>query len=229
MKLLQQYILAALLMIGNGLYHCRCYNPLSIHFSGLVRLICPVLLFLFLEPPIAFILTSGILDTIEPAVNKQEIPYQIRDKIFDLWGYIISYVFLIINKPSIMMPYFTLLTILFVIRVVGNLSFIYSKNRRMLVYFPNFYEIAFIFLPFSNLIPSLKKYSFHYLTGLFMLKLMAELLMHYLPSKYKLSSYVKNNNFITSMCPGKMQMYKDTQTGNTNASNINTAIPLFEF
>ena len=230
MKLLNQYILAALLLSCNALYHCRCFIPLSINFSGLVRLIGPVLLFLFLEQPIAFTITSGILDSIEPNVNRTSLPYQLRDKIFDLWGYVVSYIFLIVFKPSIMMPYFSLLTFLFIIRVIGNLSFIYSKNRKMLFFFPNWYEIAFIFLPFCDVVPFLRKNKFYYFGILCVLKLLMEFIMHYVPVKYKSREYIiKKYKFLEILCPGKIKMLKESQTGITNASNLNTPIPLFEF
>jgi len=67
---------------------------------------------------------------------------QVIDKALDLWFYCIAYAALPLLPPSSM----NFLTATFILRLVGQLVFFATKDRRVLLFFPNFFEVTFLFV-----------------------------------------------------------------------------------
>jgi hypothetical protein len=121
-------------------------------FIVLLRLVCAPLIFVW---PLPAIILSVILDIIDgdfacKVVSKTK--YQLIDKNLDLWWFINIIIFVFIRYPQ----YKLLLSILFVYRLIGQLMFNYSNNRKYLVLFPNFFEwIFFLIFLGKNYFPNI--------------------------------------------------------------------------
>lgn len=66
--------------------------------------------------------------------------YEVLDKALDLSGYLTMFV------VSLKTPLFVLMAFLFAYRLIGNLLFISTRKESLLVWFPDFFTFAFIWL-----------------------------------------------------------------------------------
>lgn len=108
-------------------------------FIIVLRIICSPLI--FFQPVLAIIL-SVFLDIIDgdfanTVVTKKQ--YQLIDKNLDLWWFINIMFFISIKYPDLK-NYFLFL---FIYRLIGQSIFYATKNRGVLLFFPNFFEWIF--------------------------------------------------------------------------------------
>ncbi len=76
--------------------------------------------------------------------------YQIIDKSLDLYGYCFALVF------TVGSPIFTIFLLLFLWRLAGYLIFLFKRERKILVFFPNVFELFFLFYILTLAFPSLE-------------------------------------------------------------------------
>jgi len=117
-----------------------------------LRILVAPLIFIW---PLLSIILSVFLDLIDAdfahrIMSKKQ--YQFFDKNLDLWFYINIMIFSCINYPD----YKIYLFILFIYRLTGQLIYYISKNRGVLLFFPNFFECMFLLIFFGiNYYPSI--------------------------------------------------------------------------
>lgn len=147
------------------------------YFIFILRILVAPLIFIW---PLLSIIVSFFLDLIDgdfayKVVSKKL--YQIIDKNLDLWWFINIMIYSYINYPD----YKIYLLILFIYRVVGQLIYYVSGNRKILLLFPNFFEWVFflIFLG-KNYYPSIITGQTFYLILLviFFVKIFHEWFLH---------------------------------------------------
>lgn len=112
------------------------------YFVVLLRILVAPLIFIW---PLLSIIVSFFLDLIDgdfayKVVSKKL--YQIIDKNLDLWWFINIMIYSYINYPD----YKIYLLILFIYRVVGQLIYYVSGNRKILLLFPNFFGWVFFLI-----------------------------------------------------------------------------------
>jgi len=111
-----------------------------------LRIILAPLIFLF---PIPIIFILFFLDAIDVEFASRKVltlnQYEKYDKALDLWWYInaLVYSYFYLNT------YFIFLFILFIYRLVGDILFFSKGQRKILVFFPNFFENVFFLVFFS--------------------------------------------------------------------------------
>lgn len=77
--------------------------------------------------------------------------YEVRDKYLD-W---VGHTFMLVS--SIGSPYIGLLSVLFVFRLIGQIVFSFTKNEKVFLFFPNFFEHMFFWFVALGA-PDLQKY-----------------------------------------------------------------------
>lgn len=221
-----KYLLAFGIVGLNMLSLCLYHVNWSWNLTAWIRLIAPVLLFIFLDPVVAMIIVAGVLDSVEPRINRNNPNYHFRDKKLDLWGYFVAIITIWLKGSNTSLyKYRYLLTLLFVYRAIGNLTFIATGKRHWLSKFPNWYEVAFIALPIIEQLPSLVKYKYLILVFLCILKLAVECVHHNSGVRDKVTPF---RFLVKSVCPGKYTMYKETGTYPVDPENLYSEAPLFQ-
>ena len=153
----------------------------SYFFIELLRLVFPVFIFSY---PVYVIVATIFLDAIDGEFASQGVlsreKYQIVDKLMDNWWYIwvLFYSYFALNN------FFILLLVLFIYRTIGLILFLLKKNRKIFMFFPNFFENAF-FLFFFATIFSLESLIvgpnlYYSLAVVFALKILQEYWVHIL-------------------------------------------------
>lgn len=139
------------------------YTTVTVRMGGVTA-------FLFTHPFIAYFL-NALFDMADGPIYKHIIKLepqksQLLDKIFDLWLYTTAAT-AVIYKLQI--TNYKLLIILYLYRLVGQTLFFATKNKRLLAYFPNFFEAFFLFFSFLDLTNnlSLVESRFFYPIGIF--------------------------------------------------------------
>lgn len=147
------------------------------YFVVLLRILVAPLIFIW---PLTAIILSVFLDLIDADFAHKVISkklYEIVDKNLDLWWFINIMIYSYINYPD----YKIYLLIFFIYRVVGQLIYYVSGNRKILLLFPNFFEWVFflIFLG-KNYYPSIITGQTFYLILLviFFVKIFHEWFLH---------------------------------------------------
>lgn len=221
-----KYLFAISLVIINLIFLCLCHINLSFNFTAIVRIVGPIVLFYFLDPVSAFIIVEGVLDSIEPNINRNNIGYHVRDKILDLWGYFVSFIALWTNiKDKYLLKYRISLTILFLIRLIGNISFIISRDRRYLAFFPNLYVVLFILLPILGGMA----FTPQNINKIIILICFIKIIIEYVHHGSKLKEQIKPlRRFMKHICPGKSKMYQVTGTYPLKKETLNSKTPLFK-
>lgn len=225
MKLLpHKYIIAFVIVLINLLSQCLFYINWSWNLTAFVRVFTPILLFRYLDPVVAMIILEGVLDSIEPSISRNNIEYHTRDKLLDLWGWFISVIALWTTiKNKHLLKYRNILTILFIIRAVGNIMFIKTKNRKWLACCPNLYSCWFIIIPILEYF-KLSKYKFNLLIVILtFIKMGTEYIHHGSNVKENIKPFRKYTKWI---CPGKAKMYMMTGTFPRNLKKENSPAPL---
>ncbi len=116
-------------------------------FVLILRFIFAPLIFIW---PLTSIIVSFLLDVIDIEFASRGVTtlheYENIDKIFDLWWYVLSllYSYFKLNQ------WFGFLLILFLFRLVGDIIFFLKGDRKILMFFPNFFENSFFLFFFSN-------------------------------------------------------------------------------
>jgi hypothetical protein len=138
--------------------------------------------------PFFVVVTATFLDMIDGDLASQGVlsksEYQILDKIMDNWWYL----WVLIYSYFQLSNFFVFLFVLFVYRTVGFGLFLYRKNRKVFMFFPNFFENAFFLFFFVNyfgwhqLISGINLY--YSLIVVFLLKLLDEYWLHVLKKSF---------------------------------------------
>ena len=136
-------------------------------------------LFISLDPLIAYLI-NGMLDAVDGPIYKHLIKLppvkaQLIDKALDLWLYCWAYL-LLPSLPSFAMHF---LTATFLLRLVGQFCFFATKNRRVLLYFPNFFEVTFLYVLFLERLGSNLTDNLIPLIGLYLGKIAHEYILHH--------------------------------------------------
>lgn len=113
---------------------------LSYIFIIALRIVTPVLIFVY---PFFITLFSFILDTVDSELafrgKVSWRKYSSFDKALDYWWYIFIFIY------SINLGIFPIILILFVLRSIGQLAFLATREEKYFVFFPNILEIYFLF------------------------------------------------------------------------------------
>ncbi len=124
------------------------------YFVILLRIFTAPLIFIW---PLLSIILSVFLDLIDADFAHKVVSkklYQLFDKNLDLWWFINIIIYSYFNFPD----YKIYLLILFVYRLIGQLIYYLSRNRGVLLFFPNFFEWVFILIFIGkNYYPSILK------------------------------------------------------------------------
>ena len=223
MKLIYQYLISFLIVGINTLFLCNKYIEWDWNTTALIRIILPVIFFILFDPVVAFILSVGLLDYIEPKINLNNINYHVRDKILDSWVYILSFLFLFIKQNHNLKRYTSLLSILFIYRLIGNILFIIYKNKKYLAFFPNLYEVVYISLGILSVLNLNNRDKLIIIILLSIIKILTEINHHILNQ-----NLVKYRLFIHSICKGHKDMLKKTGTYPLKKETLNLDAPIFK-
>jgi len=143
----------------------------------ILRILVAPLIFVW---PLLSIILSVFLDLIDADFAYKLISkklYEIVDKNLDLWWFANIMIYAYINYPD----YRIYLLILFIYRFIGQLIYYVSKNRKILIFFPNFFEWIFFLIFFGkNFDPSIlngQKY-YLFLITIFITKIFHEWFLH---------------------------------------------------
>lgn len=223
----KQFFIILSLIILNMLTLCFTFIEWNWNLTANIRILVPILLFSFLHPSVAMLGVDGILDSIEPNISRENIGYHTRDKKLDLWGQFVSFIALWLI--SSMKPYRMVLSILFFIRFVGTLLFLQTENKKFLAFFPNYYSMIYILLPFldnlSKIFPFMTSYRFYIILFAFIGKTFAEYFHHYSIKKKNILGFRK---YVKHICKGKQKMYMKTGTYPVDKKRIQEETPLFK-
>ncbi len=223
--IIYQTVLGFLIVFVNLSLQCFTYLNWNWNLTAIIRFFIPLVLFRYCHPIFAMIILEGVLDSIEPSISRNNIEYHTRDKILDLWGWTISMIALwtIIKEPTLI-KYRNILTILFVMRSIGNIMFIKTRNRKWLACCPNLYSMWFILLPVLSNIPFSKRYLIQFLLLFTTIKMMAEYIHHGSRVKERIKPFRKYTKWF---CPGKSEMYQKTGTFPVDRIKDKMKAPLF--
>lgn len=150
------------------------------YFIVFLRIISPFLIF---KIPLAAVIIVTFLDIIDAEFASRKLltvhQYQIADKSLDTWWYLIAMVF----SLFFLKEYSLFLMVLLVYRLMGVLFLHREKDRKKLVFFPNFFENAFFLFFFSTYFKSLNfliegRNLYYSLLVVFILKLIQEYWIH---------------------------------------------------
>lgn len=145
----------------------------------------PLLIFQF---PVFSTLTSWLFDLIDAPLFRgagfTRLKYQLIDKHLDFYWYTISLYYAYHN-----LPFFSLLIILYILRLIGQLIFYITKKEEYFILFPSFYEFVFWLLIFVHTLPSYgyllnPPHLIRVLGILFVIKMGQEILIHKFDSYY---------------------------------------------
>jgi hypothetical protein len=132
-------------------------------FSFGLRIILPILLFTnsYLNPINAMIINQIIVDNLDPIFlidtrkkyyNRKY--YQLWDKCFDIWGYLISlYPILFLYKFSYNLK--LIFISLFIYRCIGLINWLFTFNDFLFIYFPDLYT-SFYYVIFGSILFNIK-------------------------------------------------------------------------
>lgn len=157
----------------------KAVSSIFLLWSTIVIRSLGVILFVYIDPLFAY-LSNGLLDALDGPIYKhvvqlQPVKAQLLDKSLDLWLYCAAYFFL----PAL--PSFTLhfLTTTFLLRLIGQFIFFATKDRKVLLYFPNFFEVTYVYvLVFQKL--NLNFTHHYWLLGLlYLAKIAHEYILHH--------------------------------------------------
>ncbi len=128
-------------------------NKKIIIFIVSLTRITGVVAFLYFHPFIAYFF-NALFDMADGPIYKHvlilnPVKAQVIDKTFDLWLFTAAVAYTIVNYRPLVTP---LLIFLFVYRLIGQLVFFITKNKRLFVYFPNLFENMFFSFYFLDLI-----------------------------------------------------------------------------
>ncbi|MFA6532547.1 MAG: hypothetical protein WCT22_00940 [Patescibacteria group bacterium] len=147
------------------------------YFAVLLRIIIAPLIFIW---PLPAIILSVFLDLIDADFAHKVISkklYELIDKNLDLWWFINIIIYSYFNYPD----YKIYLLILFTYRLIGQLIYYFSKNREVLLFFPNFFEWVFILIFLGkNYFPSILQGKTYFLISMaiFSVKIFQEWFLH---------------------------------------------------
>ncbi len=116
-------------------------------FVELIRMAAPPLIFSF---PFFTVIFATFLDAIDAEFASKKVlskrQYQEIDKTVDMWWYfwVLGYSYFYLKS------FFILLLTLFIYRFVGWVLFSKSYKRKLLIFFPNFFENAFFLFFFAG-------------------------------------------------------------------------------
>ena len=117
-------------------------------FVVFLRIYFPMLFFKYHSAYLVILIT--LLDVVDAEFASNRVLskewYQRMDKMLDLWWYIWILTYVIIYYP-IFSVYFVGL---FIYRLIGHVLMAMGAERRVLLYFPNFFEYLFFLLFFSK-------------------------------------------------------------------------------
>lgn len=117
-------------------------NKLIYFFIIFFRLLSAPLIFI---SPLSAIILSVFLDIIDADFAYQVISkkkYELIDKNLDLWWFINIMIYSALNFPD----YKIYLLFLFIFRAIGQLIYYLTNSRRILIFFPNFFEWIFFLI-----------------------------------------------------------------------------------
>jgi len=128
-------------------------KKIILYISAAVR-VSGVIAFLFFHPFIAYLINT-LFDMADGPVHKHILKLkpetaQLLDKVFDLWLYTAAVT--AAATTSYQLPATNYLIILYFYRLTGQIVFFATKNKRLLVYFPNLFENFFFLFTFLDLI-----------------------------------------------------------------------------
>jgi hypothetical protein len=120
-------------------------KQIILYLTSAIRII-GVGTFLVIHPFLAYLI-NAFLDMADGPIHKHILKIdppkaQLIDKILDLWLYTTA-IFTIFN---------IFLLIFYLYRLAGQIVYFISRNKRLLVYFPNFFENFFLFFTLLDLI-----------------------------------------------------------------------------
>ncbi len=129
------------------------HKIIVLYLTSAIRII-GVGAFLFLHPFIAYLL-NAFLDMADGPIYKHFLKInpqkaQLIDKILDLWLYTTAIIFSLFSNYLLPITYYLLF--LYLYRLIGQIVYFVTRNKRLLVYFPNFFENFFFFFTFLDLI-----------------------------------------------------------------------------
>jgi hypothetical protein len=89
--------------------------------------------------------------------SMRNITYQSIDKTLDFYSYCFAFLFAVGSHRfgEAGSPFFNIFLVLFFWRLVGLIIFLLKKNRKILMFFPNIFEMFFWFYVLSLTFPSL--------------------------------------------------------------------------
>lgn len=147
------------------------------YFVVILRILVAPSIFVW---PLLSIILSVFLDLIDADFAHKIMSkklYQLIDKNLDLWWFINIIIYVFINIPE----YKIYLLFLFIYRLIGQLIYYFSKNRKVLLFFPNFFEWVFILIFFGkNYFPSILEGKIYVLILIiiFIVKIFQEWFLH---------------------------------------------------
>ncbi len=113
-------------------------------FLSLLRIFFPLVIF---TNPVWGAITMFFLDLIDYQIivglyKVKRITYELYDKFLDHYGYILVMLYMLINlEITNIILQFTIFY--FIIRTIGEIIFSLIKNEKILIFFPNIFELYF--------------------------------------------------------------------------------------
>ena len=129
------------------------YKKLAL-ISFVIRVITPLLVFFY--PVFAAIAVFWVdwHDVVfYKALGFNRLKYDLFDKSLDLWWYTVSLIYAYFN-----FPFFQVLLILYVWRLLGQIIFFVNKKDWVLIFTPNIYEDLFLILLFMKFYPGFETF-----------------------------------------------------------------------
>ena len=224
----KQFFFILSLMAIHVFTMCVTFIEWNWNLTALVRLVVPILGFSFLNPSLGMLIVDGLLDSFEPNISRENIGYHIRDKIFDTWGHFVGLIAMWL--VPLMKPYRVLLTFLFFFRFTGTTLFLQTSQKKYLAYFPNYYSMLYIALPFLDQLQKVRPFSnvwrYIFLATIIILKAIVEY-FHHNSKKSKEIKSMRGNMRI--FCSGKQEMYRKTGTFPVDKKRKKEPVPIFKF
>jgi len=128
-------------------------KQIILYLTSAIRII-GVGTFLVIHPFLAY-LVNAVLDMADGPIHKHILKIdppkaQLIDKILDLWLYTTAITFSLSSNYLLPITYYLLF--LYFYRLIGQCVYFITRNKRLLVYFPNFFENFFFFFTLLDLI-----------------------------------------------------------------------------
>jgi hypothetical protein len=174
-----------------------CYFYLGI----IIRLIVPIIIFRYFHPFYSILFNEIVLDgLLSPHhVIYYLVPQNLQkysndfytDKPLDMWGFLFSLQPILIKSNKfyhVFQGYRSLLFNLFVYRLIGFIVFLITRNRKVFLFFPNFYLTTYIIVSFfSKFLKQIDKQVINKIIILgFILTIIKEFYIHWNPTNNKL-------------------------------------------